>query len=131
MNTLFTGNIIWSLVLFFSAILILLLAFALAFKPIIRRLVDLAADHVPTYALAYVKCSLGAVIAAGITFKATWQPVTLGQTLNWAVWDWIIHIGEPVLSFLLYIQAFINQDWASAEIEKRAKSSTNPPFPTP
>lgn len=124
-------NMTDSLVVFFAAVGVVLLAFALAFKSVIRNMVNLAAESVPAYWMAYLKLAVGALIAAGITFKATWQPVGLAETVHWASWDWAIHIGEPILAMLLYIQGFLDRSMERAEAVK-AKGTTGkstPPFP--
>ncbi len=118
-----------SLILFFGSCLLLAVAFVWAFKDVFQKMIGQAAEYVPAYGIAYLKCSVGMVIAAGICFKETWQPVTLAQTLTWAWWDWTIHLGAPLLSMLLYLQAFLDRSMERAGQQKVKDDASAPPKP--
>ncbi len=120
-----------TLVLFCGSVLLLLVAFVWAFKDVFARTVQIATEHVPAYGIVYIKCTVGMIIAAGICFKETWQPVTLAQTLSWAWWDWTIHLGAPILSMLLYLQAFLDRSMERAGQQKAKADATNAPAAQP
>lgn len=88
-------------------------------KPIVITVRDgvvkSAIPNATAYAVAYLKCSVGMIVVGGICFKATWQPVTVSETLKWAWWDWTIHLGEPVLAMLMYLQGFLDRSMQRAD----------------
>lgn len=136
-----------SLIIFLSSVLLLAIAFALAFRPVFKRMVGVAADMVPTYAQAYLKCTVSMIIAAGICFRETWQPVTTAQAAGFNWWDWTIFLGAPLLAALINLNAFLDRSLERADAAKAVKQSTvsttttavitkestptNPPIPTP
>lgn len=115
---------IYSVIFFCSSVLLLAIAVVWMLRPVIKGVGEFAKTHAQIYAIAYFKCCIGVIIAAGITFKATWQPITLAETVNWALWDWMIHIGEPFLAGLLYIQGFLDRSVQRAD-EVKAKVVAN------
>lgn len=109
---------------FCSSLLLLGIAFAWAFKPIFVNMVKLAADMVPNYGMAYLKCIVSMIIAAGICFRETWQPVTDVQASHFQTWDWMIYIGAPVLAALITLNAFLDRSLERADAAKVARQST-------
>lgn len=108
----------------FSSLVLLSIAFAWAFKDVFRGMVKFAAEMVPGYAMAYLKCAVSMIIAAGICFRETWQPVTEAQAATFQPWDWMIFIGAPVLAALMNLNAFLDRSLERADAAKAAKEST-------
>lgn len=111
------------------SMLLLAITFAWWLKPVVIKMRDMAVEMVPTHALAYLKCLLGTVIAGGICFRETWQPVTIEQAANFAPWDWMIYIGAPGLAMLLYVNAFLDRSLERADKAKAARDSSTPSIP--
>lgn len=119
-----------AIIIFFSSLLLLLIACGWAFRGVLRKMIAMAEEMVPTHALAYLKCSVGMGIAFGITFRETWQPVTRAQMAGFLWSDWVIFLGAPVLAALLYFQGFLDRSLDRADKAKAVKDATNPPFAT-
>lgn len=117
---------IYSVIFFCSSVLLLSIAVVWMMRPVFSGIGVFAKTHAQLYAVAYVKCFIGVLVAFGICFKATWQPITIDETAHWAVWDWMIHIGEPLLAGLLYIQGFLDRSIQRAD-EVKAKIVANTP----
>ena len=115
-----------SFIIFCASVILFLIALGWNLRDILQRLIRRAADLVPVYGMAYLKAGLGALIAFGICFKATWQPITMAETLKWAWWDWTIHFGEPLLAMLMYLQGFLDRSLEKADAVKADKEGVQP-----
>lgn len=118
---------IGSIIIFLCSILLLVIAGVMALRPILKGIGDYTKTHAQIYAVAYLKLIIGVLVAGFITFKATWQPITIAETQNWAIWDWMIHIGEPFGAGLLYIQAFLDRSMQRADEVKAKVQNQVPP----
>lgn len=120
----------YGFICFVSSVLILGIAFALAFKPIFINMVGMAAAMVPTHGLAYFQCLIKTAVVMGICFRETWQPVTIEQVARWQWWDWTIYLCAPLLAGLINVDSFLNRSLERADAAKAAKNGlSKPPFP--
>lgn len=110
--------------IFACSLLVLFLALMLWLKPVFFKMRELVVEVLPTHGLAVTIWFIGMVASGMICFRETWQPVTIAQANEFAPWDWMIYLGMPFISMLLYTQGFLNRSLERADKALAEKRST-------